>query len=114
MIEGCLAWRKDGLGVPPVVREASKDYFHAQDTISHWIDDRTQTRALAFTLTADLFLDWEAWAFARDIEDVGTKTAFTKALQDHGWTYKKGDKGGGFKHLVLKPKHEEKDDDDGD
>jgi putative DNA primase/helicase len=111
MIEGCLAWRKEGLGAPPAaVREATNDYFHSQDTLSHWIDERTESRTLAFTLTVELFRDWEAWAAARDIEEVGTKTTFTKALQEHGLNYKKTTHGGAFKNLVLKPKREEEDD----
>jgi putative DNA primase/helicase len=106
MIDGGIAWRKKGLGIPPAVSDASNDYFHSQDTLSHWIDDRTDRQALAFSLTANLFPDWEAWAKERDIEEVGSKTTFTKALQEHGLTYKKTNEGGGFKNLILKPKHE--------
>jgi putative DNA primase/helicase len=42
MIDGCLEWRKLGLGAPPAVREASDDYFHEQDVIAHWLDDCTE------------------------------------------------------------------------
>jgi putative DNA primase/helicase len=104
MMDGWIDWQENGLGDPDAVREASNDYFHSQDSVAHWIDDRTERRTLAFTLTADLFADWDSWCAERDIDEVGTKTAFTKALQDRGVTYKKGEKGGGFKELVLKLK----------
>jgi putative DNA primase/helicase len=104
MIDGCIDWQANGLADPDAVREASNDYFHSQDSVAHWIDDRTERRTLAFTLTADLFADWESWCAERDVDEVGTKTAFTKALQERGLTYKKGEKGGGFKELVLKLK----------
>jgi putative DNA primase/helicase len=104
MVDGCLAWQATGLGVPTAVREASADYFHEQDNIAHWLDERTVRRELSFTLTAELFADWEAWAVEHDIEASGTKQAFTQALQARGWTYKKTKHGGSFKGLVLKPK----------
>src|SRR5215217_4308824 len=31
MIEGCLAWQKEGLKPPQSVREASEDYLSAED-----------------------------------------------------------------------------------
>src|SRR5262245_31975547 len=39
MIEGCLEWQRDGLGVPGRVRQSSDDYFANQDTLGQWIED---------------------------------------------------------------------------
>jgi putative DNA primase/helicase len=103
MIDGCLNWQANGLGDPPAVVEASRSYFHDQDKVAAWLDERTERRQMAFTLTAELHPDWQAWCDEKGIDALG-KTAFSKALQDRNWTYKKSREGGGFKDLVLKAK----------
>jgi putative DNA primase/helicase len=40
LIDGCLAWQRVGLVRPPVVTEATAEYFEEQDTIRHWIEER--------------------------------------------------------------------------
>jgi putative DNA primase/helicase len=40
MINGCLEWRRIGLGAPAVVAEATADYFEAQDYFGRWLEDR--------------------------------------------------------------------------
>jgi putative DNA primase/helicase len=102
MIEGCLDWREYGLGVPQEVREASDDYFHAQDCIAHWLDEQTKRRQMAFTGSTALFEDWEKWAKKHEVEVIGSQKAFVKALKDRGWTHKETNKCSGFKDLVLK------------
>src|SRR5262249_4790445 len=100
IIQGCLAWQKDGLGIPPKVREASDDYFHEEDAFSHWLDDSIERKQLARTKTRKLFDSWKTWATDRSI-DVGSEKAFVHALQDRGWTHKRTNKGGFFLDLVL-------------
>ena len=102
MIQGCLDWRQNGLGVPPAVREASDDYFHEQDVVAHWLNDCTERKQLAFTASSELYASWKTWATERGI-DVLTEKAFVKALQDRGWTHKNTNIARGFKDLVLKP-----------
>jgi putative DNA primase/helicase len=103
MIDGCLDWQANGLGVPLIVREASDDYFHAQDAFAHWLDDCCERRQLAKTGSSALFASWEAWATAHGI-DVGSERAFAFALQDRGWTHKRTERGRVFRDLILKPK----------
>ena len=43
LIDGCLAWQRVGLVRPPVVTEATAEYFEEQDTIRHWIEERCNT-----------------------------------------------------------------------
>jgi putative DNA primase/helicase len=63
MIDGCLAWQSQGLGVPKSVRDATDEHLADQDTISQWIEDRLDlTRGpFAFTTTRKLFGSWKAW-----------------------------------------------------
>jgi putative DNA primase/helicase len=111
IIDGCLDWQANGLGVPLIVREASDDYFHAQDAVAHWLDDCTVRRQLAFTRSKALFASWVVWSTERGI-DVGTDKSFIQALKDRGWTFKRTMTGGGFKDVILKgedPKAAEED-----
>ena len=101
MIEGCLAWKGHGLGDPDAVRVATDDYFHAQDAVAHWLDDRTDRRQMARTRSGTMFEDWKTWADERGI-DVGSTKAFVQALKERGWTHKPTKIGGVFKDLVLK------------
>jgi putative DNA primase/helicase len=112
MIAGCLDWRKNSLRVPKSVRESSANYFHEQDHIAHWLDERTERKAFSFTPGADLFKDFEAWLsdLLGEDADPGSQRAFTLALQERGITYAnpkpaRGEKRArGFKGLTLKPK----------
>jgi putative DNA primase/helicase len=40
MIDGCLDWQQLGLNPPPVVTEATTDYFEAQNYFGRWLDER--------------------------------------------------------------------------
>ena len=111
-IKGCLDWQNGGLRVPESVREASADYFHEQDHVAHWLDERTERKAKAFTPATALFADYEAWLFdlMGDKEDAGSQKAFTQGLQERGVIYDnrrpegRAPKVRGFKGLALKPK----------
>jgi putative DNA primase/helicase len=39
MIDGCLAWQQFGLKPPPVVQEATAEYFAAQDYFGQWLEE---------------------------------------------------------------------------
>jgi putative DNA primase/helicase len=39
MVDGCLEWQRDGLGVPQSVRDASNQYFANQDSLEQWLLD---------------------------------------------------------------------------
>ena len=39
MLDGCLEWRRVGLVVPTIVRDATDEYLADQDTLAQWIED---------------------------------------------------------------------------
>ena len=45
MIDGCIAWQRDGLSPPDAVLEASNDYVDAQELLQQSIDERCNTDA---------------------------------------------------------------------
>ena len=43
MIDGCLAWQRDGLVRPKIVIEATEEYFTEQDIIRLWVEECCET-----------------------------------------------------------------------
>lgn len=103
MVDGCLEWQRDGLGVPDRVRRASDDYFEGQDTLGQWLADCVDTRPnfQAFTTTTVLFSSWKKWCEARN-SPVGTERAFVEALVEKGHQVHRMKYGRGFKALAIK------------
>jgi phage/plasmid-associated DNA primase len=79
MIEGCLEWQRIGLRRPAVVEEATEEYLGGEDLIGRWLEERCPQEPGAFTLTQDLFEDWQEWC-AGNGEKPGTKITFGRAL----------------------------------
>jgi phage/plasmid-associated DNA primase len=83
MVEGCLQWRRSGLMVPPVVRDASEAYFDEQDTLGQWLEEATVSDANAFARTGDLFASWKMWTEERNF-CTGNVKNFSQRLAERG------------------------------
>lgn len=42
LIDGCLAWQRDGLSRPEAVMRATNEYFDEQDHVQEWIETRCE------------------------------------------------------------------------
>jgi P4 family phage/plasmid primase-like protien len=84
MIEGCVAWREEGLGEPQVVKGSSDAYFEDEDVVGDWLAERCEVDPAGRQTVKDLFADWKAWAIDAN-EEVGSKRAFGDALEKHGY-----------------------------
>jgi len=113
MIEGCLAWQKDGLQRPKVVLDATAEYFSEQDAVRQWLEECCEITSRPphyVDTTAGLFGSWRAFAQARG-EEVGSAKRFNGALQRQGFTPIKdvdGIRGRGFRGLRVRleaPRH---------
>lgn len=62
MIRGALAWQEQGLAPPPVVREATEEYFKDSDPFARWLEEEATEDPEAFTTTAELYARWREWA----------------------------------------------------
>jgi putative DNA primase/helicase len=100
MLDGCIAWKRDGLNVPDVVRKATGDYLDDQDAIQRWIDECVKREPLAFTTTAKLFKSWKAWC-ERANHYQGTEAAFADELVEKGFERHRKEFGRGFKGIML-------------
>ena len=87
MIEGCLEYQWHGLDPPPVVLDATEDYFQQEDKLGNWIDECCIKKREEFTTTSELFTNWINWCETNN-EYKGTKNSFAKKLVERG--FKKG------------------------
>jgi putative DNA primase/helicase len=107
MLDGCLAWQRNGLMVPNVVRQATDEYFSDQDVMSQFINDWVVSdHANTFTTTAALFTAWKAWC-ADTNNYVGTEKAFVQDFEEAcrdwpGFNRDRKEKRRGFNAIALK------------
>jgi putative DNA primase/helicase len=90
-IDGCVAWQRDGLNPPAVVRDATAEYIAAEDALGRWLEDRCVLRSGDWTSFRALFADWQQWC-EQTGEPPGSEKRFTQALQARGF---ESDRSGG-------------------
>lgn len=84
LLEGCLAWQRDGLGSAASIDQATTAYRHEQDVCAAFLAECTTTTADAKTSSSDLYGAYKAWCVEGG-ERFWTLRAFTAALQERGW-----------------------------
>ena len=84
MIDGCLAWQRDGLLRPTVVVEATAEYFEEQDILAQWIDDCCEVGDGFGTTSTALFHSWRDFCTGRS-EDPGSAKWLATALERRGF-----------------------------
>jgi putative DNA primase/helicase len=62
MIDGCQDWQRNGLVRPPIVVEATSDYFAAQDSFGAWIAERCICDTSLQEKPGKLLGDFNEWA----------------------------------------------------
>jgi putative DNA primase/helicase len=100
MIEGCLAWQREGLRPPRAVSEATTDYLAGEDVFARWMEDRCELKATHWTSTASLFESWKEWAEASG-EFVGSMKRFSQTLESRGLKKKPTSTARGFLGIGL-------------
>ncbi len=102
-VQGCLDWQRLGqLDPPQPVRDATHEYFEAEDALGRWIDERCVRHVDAKALTIELFNDWKQWAEANG-EFTGSQRRFSDLLITRGlekWRNGMGVRG--FQKIGLK------------
>ncbi|POR47078.1 putative DNA primase/helicase [Paraburkholderia eburnea] len=105
-IQGCLDWQRLGrLDPPQQVRDATEEYFEAEDALGRWLDERCVREVNAKSLSAELFSDWKQWAESAG-EFVGSQRRFSDLLITRGYDKWKNPAGlRGFRGIDLKHPH---------
>jgi putative DNA primase/helicase len=80
IIEGCLAWQREGLNPPAVARRATAEYFGEEDTVGRWIEEHCILGIQHDASGKALFADWKLWAEAAG-EYAGSQKGFGQNLE---------------------------------
>ena len=92
MIEGAVEWRASGLKPPPVVVEATEEYFNNSDTLGKWLEDCCKVVEYAKAPIGDLYESWDKWR-AENGEYEISKQRFGDVLEERGFKREKGGAG---------------------
>jgi putative DNA primase/helicase len=80
MIEGCLAWQREGLSPPAAVRNATAEYLEAEDDIATWVNDCCVSDPDAWEGSTVLFNSWCGWARTAGTP-IGSQRALVQKLE---------------------------------
>lgn len=84
LLDGCLAWQRDGLNPPPAVLLATAEYRDMQDPLAEFVAARCILAPAFVTAAADLYRAYTAWADETgDRQPLGTR-AFGMRLRERG------------------------------
>ena len=101
MIAGCLEWQRGGLRPPPVVVDASQEYFAAEDLIGRFIEECCDTTASAEVSSTSLYRAWQSWCEQQG-EAAGSQKSLSSALKMRGFTIKQRSTGRHIAGLGLR------------
>ena len=87
-IDGCLEWRRVGLGQADAVRKATDEYLDAEDSFALWLEECCQRTDMAHETAADLFGSWKGWA-DRTGEASGSQKRFSQTMFARGFEAKR-------------------------
>jgi putative DNA primase/helicase len=101
MINGCLKWQRDDLAPPPIVIDATKEYFAGQDLVRQWIEEKCETKASSADTSANLYKSWFTFA-EENGEKPGNARWFAQALLRLGYRKNKDTSRRGFLGIAVK------------
>lgn len=102
MIEGCLAWQREGLNPPPIVKNATVEYLEGEDALARWIEECCTLGSQFFTSQSDLFASWKQWC-ERNGEQAGSSKRLSQNLDAKGFERKRSTSERGFKGIFTVP-----------
>jgi putative DNA primase/helicase len=100
MLDGCMAWREQGLAPPEAVTNATAAYLEAEDSISSWIAERCE-RASEDSL-ANLYASWKQWVVANGVAPLTNKW-LSQALDVRGFEPRKRTRGKQLMRFTREP-----------
>lgn len=92
MIDGCWDWQHARLKPPPVVANATLEYFDAEDATGLWIADCCEVVKNAEIGSSELFKSWTKWAIAAG-EEPGSQKRFSQTMAGRGFSSKRSRSG---------------------
>ena len=110
-IDGCLAWQKEGLGVPPEVKAATEGYRNEMDQVGRFLGECCVQQPAVDVRASELYQAYQAWCEASGEEPL-SGTAFGRELGRRGFKKKRDGRGYRYVALGLSPQTDEEEDED--
>jgi len=83
-VDGCRAYLSQGLAPPAAVRDATTDYFGAQDLFGEWVEDCCEQGDEHWETPSRTFASWKGFADQRN-ERPGTQAQFRDRMEAAGF-----------------------------
>lgn len=101
IVEGCLAWQREGLAPPDAVMAATAEYRDESDVLGSFLAERTTTEpeyagATARVAAGALFKAYQSWCLAGGLRP-DSQTAFGRELTKRGFAAQAGGGGANFR-----------------
>jgi putative DNA primase/helicase len=90
LVKGCLKWQKEGLMVPPEVKEATQEYRAETDILPQFLADSCTLDKAARVPSRNLYEAYKSWA-VENTDEVLTPKAFGLMLKTAGYKASKSD-----------------------
>jgi putative DNA primase/helicase len=84
LLQGCLAWQREGLGPPPEVRTATDAYREEQDVLGVFIEECCTVGTTDTCTKKELYARYEDWCDESGERYALTMRNFGKALRERG------------------------------
>lgn len=89
MVQGCLKWQTEGLGMPEEIKAATEGYRAEQDTLAAFLSDCTIADTSGQVKASDLYEAYEKWS-EENGERPLSQRRFTKCLEEKGFDRYRG------------------------
>lgn len=84
MIEGCVAWQKEGLNPPLSILKATTEYLDDQDTLGRWLSDECNLGEKLSASSTELYASYKRWC--EECREIELKLRqFVMRLKDRGF-----------------------------
>jgi P4 family phage/plasmid primase-like protien len=100
MIQGCIAWQREGLGEPEAISNNVASYLDAEDSFGGWLEERIIREQNNRESMRDLYADFKGWA-QRVNEYLPAAKRFSQLLEARGFNRYKSGSERGFVGLRL-------------
>jgi putative DNA primase/helicase len=105
MVEGCLAWQREGLGIPQAVQSATEGYRGEQDVLAQFLTERCSLGQGEQVKSSDLYAEYAGWC-AQAGESRLSPRELASRLQEGGYTKHRYKDGNMWRGLTLKKDEE--------
>lgn len=85
IVQGCLKWQRDGLGVPEEVRAATNKYRTEMDVLADFVEERCVRGERFWVRSDELYKDYATWAKDRGEKEPMSHQTLGNLLAERGY-----------------------------